>query len=107
MAHPAETILLGEGHVLNITGGSELQEVAKNVSCSPKLLPWLSSRKCCTDTVLQSLWVVTDFEKFKAATSQRVATPVTSTSDSLKVISNAEINTFVFLVCENLIELFL
>lgn len=70
-------LLLGEDHVLNIIGGCGLQEVAKNVFCSPKLLPWLSSRNFCTDTVLQSLRVVTGFEKFKAANSQSVATPVT------------------------------
>lgn len=106
MAHAAETFLLGEGHGLNIIGGGELQEGTKNVSCPPKLHPWLSNRKFCIDTAQQNLWVVTDFEKFKAANSQNVATPVTFTSDSPKVISNAEISTFVFLVCENLMELF-
>lgn len=49
---------------------------------------------------------MTAFGKFKAVNSQSAATPVTSTSDSPKVISNAEISTFV-LVSQNLIELFL
>lgn len=50
---------------------------------------------------------MTAFGKFKAANSQSVATPVTSTSDSPKVISNAEISAFVSPVSENLVEIFL
>lgn len=42
----------------------------------------------------------TDFEKIGAATSRRAATPVTSTTGSPKVTTDAEINTFVFIVCE-------
>ena len=52
MAHPAKRDnpagrfglcgLAGEeGHVPSLVGGGELQEVAKDVSWSPKLLPWL------------------------------------------------------------------
>ena len=46
--------------------------------------------------------LATDFEKFGAADSQRAAIPVTSTTGSPKVITNAEIETFVSIVCEKL-----
>lgn len=39
------------------------REVAKDVSLSPKLLPWLWSRKYHTDTVLQSPWASYRFWK--------------------------------------------
>jgi len=50
---------------------------------------------CC-----EARGLATDFEEFGAANSQKVAAPVTSATGSPKIITNAEITTSFFIVCE-------